>query len=476
MANYLENPAYAQLIQSQCKPAASTSRSTRSATTRSTPAATHHTVAERADGHRRVGQPAYTGRLRSGHAPPDQRLELVALEQPRLRQGLQPVRVDHRRGDRSTLASSCPRSSRSRRRSWWPSTSRSCARKGRTSTASRVPARSTSTAARPTSPSDGDRPQENDVGDRDGTLHRAPAAAHSADVVLVSILVFALSEVLPGDMGRVILGPYAHQSRSPARPQAWASTSPCTCATSSGPATSSPAIGALRTVQLSVLRSCGPSSATRAARRLRPRDHRPDVDRGRGVAGLRRDSVADRAITVSSLSLTVVPEFVSGVMLTVVFAVFLMVFHFPADAARRRRPLHRPLLLPAAAGHPAHVRRARLHRAHGARRHVEVLEHALHPYRHAQGPAARRVVFGHALRNAMAPTVAVIGSQVGWLSAASSIDREPVRLPGHRQLIVNRRSTDLPMLEASVLVVARDLHALQPDRRHRGRPLLNPLR
>ena len=35
----------------------------------------HHAVAERADGHRRVGQPAYAGRLRSGHAAPDQRLE-----------------------------------------------------------------------------------------------------------------------------------------------------------------------------------------------------------------------------------------------------------------------------------------------------------------------------------------------------------------------------------------------------------------
>ena len=40
-------------------------------------------------------------------------------------------------------------------------------------------------------------------------------------------------------------------------------------------------------------------------------------------AGLRRDSFLDRAITISSLSMTVIPEFVSGVILLVVFAVWL---------------------------------------------------------------------------------------------------------------------------------------------------------
>ena len=48
------------------------------------------------------------------------------------------------------------------------------------------------------------------------------------------------------------------------------------------------------------------------------------------TAALRRDGIADRIITVASLSLTVIPEFVSGVVLAVLFVVFLKIFHYPA--------------------------------------------------------------------------------------------------------------------------------------------------
>ena len=70
-SKYLENPQFAQLIQAQCKPAGinvklnSISYDAFYAGTE----ATRHAVAQRADGHRRVGQPAHAGRVRAGHAP-----------------------------------------------------------------------------------------------------------------------------------------------------------------------------------------------------------------------------------------------------------------------------------------------------------------------------------------------------------------------------------------------------------------------
>ena len=42
-----------------------------------------HAVAQRAHGHRGVGQPAHAGRVRPGHAAADQRVELLALERTR---------------------------------------------------------------------------------------------------------------------------------------------------------------------------------------------------------------------------------------------------------------------------------------------------------------------------------------------------------------------------------------------------------
>ena len=58
-------------------------------------------------------------------------------------------------------------------------------------------------------------------------------------------------------------------------------------------------------------------------------------------AGLRRDSVLDRTITISTLSMTVIPEFVSGVILIVVFAVtlkWLPVTAMPPRGSPLRRP------------------------------------------------------------------------------------------------------------------------------------------
>ena len=72
-----------------------------------------------------------------------------------------------------------------------------------------------------------------------------------------------------------------------------------------------------------------------------------------------------------------------------------------------------------------------------------------------KGLPRRRVIFGHVLRNAMVPTVTVIGSQVGWLIGGLVVVETLFVYPGIGKLMVNAAQIhDVPMLEACVLVVA----------------------
>jgi peptide/nickel transport system permease protein len=171
-------------------------------------------------------------------------------------------------------------------------------------------------------------------------------------------------------------------------------------------------------------------------------------------AGLRRDSVLDRTITVSSLSMTVIPEFVSGVVLLYVFAVWLKwlpVTALAPDGAPFYERLYY-LILPAIPlmflelGYIARMARVGT---------VQVLSMPYVRTAVLKGVPRSRVVFGHVLRNALVPTVTVIGSQVGWLLGGLVVVEKLFNYPGIGRLMVESAlAHDIPLLEASVLLVA----------------------
>jgi peptide/nickel transport system permease protein len=171
-------------------------------------------------------------------------------------------------------------------------------------------------------------------------------------------------------------------------------------------------------------------------------------------AGLRKDSFLDRGITVSSLSMTVIPEFVSGVILLYVFAVWLKWLPVTAMPPDGSPFIHRfyYLILPAIPlmflelGYIARMARVGT---------VQVLAMPYIRTAVLKGLPRRRVVFGHVLRNAMVPTVTVIGSQVGWLIGGLVVIETLFVYPGIGKVMVDAAQThDVVMLEASVLVVA----------------------
>jgi peptide/nickel transport system permease protein len=275
-------------------------------------------------------------------------------------------------------------------------------------------------------------------------------------LILASILIFALAEVLPGDVGRSILGPYATEEQVQLLNEKLGADRPLVVryvAWAGGFVTGDWGESALLEVPVRplVLAAFWNSLllAGFALILIVPTSVALGV-----FAGLRRDSVLDRTITVSSLSMTVIPEFVSGVVLLYVFAVWLKwlpVSAMPPEGSPFYERLYY-LILPAIPlmflelGYIARMARVGT---------VQVLSMPYIRTAVLKGLPRRRVIFGHVLRNAMVPTVTVIGSQVGWLIGGLVVIEVLFVYPGIGKLMVDAAlSHDVPLLEASVLMVA----------------------
>jgi peptide/nickel transport system permease protein len=276
-------------------------------------------------------------------------------------------------------------------------------------------------------------------------------------LILVSILIFALAEVfVPGSVGRSILGPYATEEQVQLLNEKLGADRPIVVrylSWAGGFVTGDWGESALLKVPVRplVMDAFWHSLllAGFALVLIVPTSIALGV-----FAGLRRDSVLDRTITVSSLSMTVIPEFVSGVVLLYVFAVWLKwlpVSALPPDGAPFYERLYY-LILPAIPlmflelGYIARMARVGT---------VQVLSMPYVRTAVLKGVPRSRVVFGHVLRNAMVPTVTVIGSQVGWLLGGLVVVEKLFNYPGIGRLMVEAAlAHDIPLLEASVLLVA----------------------
>ena len=131
-------------------------------------------------------------------------------------------------------------------------------------------------------------------------------------------------------------------------------------------------------------------------------------------AGLRVGRPTDRTITVVGLSLAVVPEFVTGLVLILVFSIWLGWLPVTAQWDPGAGPLTqvRYLALPAMAlaivlfGYIARMTRAGV---------VEALDADYTRTAYLKGLPHKTVIRRHVLRNALMPTIAVIATQVGYL-------------------------------------------------------------
>ena len=274
-------------------------------------------------------------------------------------------------------------------------------------------------------------------------------------LVLLSLIIFLAGQVLPGNPGRAILGPFASQravtaldntlgvNRSlPAQYWTWVSGIVHGNLGSSyqfrAPVSSFlwPALG--RSLKLAAVAFVivVPLSIV-----------------GGVVAALNRGRAPDRVISVTGLSLSSMPEFVSGVVLIVVFAIELKWLPVTASAPPGSPVLTqlKYLLLPAIVlvavlfGYIMRMARAGT---------IEALDSDYVRTATLKGLPRSVVIRRHVLRNSLLPTITVIATQTGYLIGGLVIVETLFNYPGIGRLIVTAATDkDFPMLEAGVLTI-----------------------
>jgi len=171
------------------------------------------------------------------------------------------------------------------------------------------------------------------------------------------------------------------------------------------------------------------------------------------VAALNAGRPVDRIISLTGLSVATVPEFVSGIVVIVIFSVGLKVLPSTAQAPAGSSFLTqlRYLILPAIPlvfvlfGYIARMARAGT---------IEALESDYVRTATLKGLERHAVIWRHVLRNSLLPTITVIATQTGYLIGGLVLVETLFNYQGIGNLIFQAaNSKDFPMLEAGVLTV-----------------------
>ena len=272
---------------------------------------------------------------------------------------------------------------------------------------------------------------------------------------LLSLIVFLAGQVLPGDPGRAVLGPFASQSavrvydhqlgvdrslivqylgwvggllhgnmgssytfRSPVEPFIVAALG------------NSAKLAVLALVIIIPLGIAGGVFAALYA--------------GRAI---------DRAISLTGLAASTVPEFVSGIVLIIVFGIALKALPLqastPPGASIPNQLDH--LILPVIPlvfvlfGYIARMARAGT---------VEALDSDYARTATLKGLPRSVVIRRHVLRNSLLPTITVIATQTGYLIGGLVVVEQLFNYQGIGRLILTAATgKDFPMLEAGILVI-----------------------
>ena len=171
------------------------------------------------------------------------------------------------------------------------------------------------------------------------------------------------------------------------------------------------------------------------------------------IAALNFNRPLDRLISLGGLSATVLPEFVTGIILILVFGVWLRWLPISAawpDGAGFFTQLYH-LILPALPlflvlfGYIARMARAGM---------IEALDSDYTRTAVLKGLSWPTVIRRHVLRNALLPTITVIATQTGYLIGGLVVVETLFRYQGIGSLIFTAaRGKDFPILEAGILTI-----------------------
>jgi peptide/nickel transport system permease protein len=272
---------------------------------------------------------------------------------------------------------------------------------------------------------------------------------------IVSLIVFFAGQILPGDPGRAILGPFASKNSVQILDTQLGVNRPLLTRYLSW-------IGGL------LHGNFGTSYSYRTA--VEPFIHAALINSlklaalafvivvplgiiGGVVAALFAGRALDRIISVTGLSLATVPELVTSIVLIVVFGVELKVLPVTASAGQGAGDFQqfRHLILPAIPlvlvlfGYIARMARAGT---------IEALNSDYARTAVLKGLPRSTMIRRHVLRNSLLPTITVIATQTGYLIGGLVVVETIFNYQGIGNLIYKAATAkDFPMLEAGVLTI-----------------------
>ncbi len=272
---------------------------------------------------------------------------------------------------------------------------------------------------------------------------------------LLATIVFVIANVLPNDVGRTILGPFAPQESVDALNKRLGTDQPILVQY----------VNAMKSV---VTFNYGDSYVT--GQPVLP-TLAAAIGRSAKLAGLalfltiplaiiaglfaarRRDRPSDRAIVLLGVTSSSIPEFVTGTILVVVVGVqlkLLPVLATPPPNADIPTQI-KYLLMPATAmaivyfGYIARMTRAGT---------IEVLQSDYARTATMKGLTTGQTMRRHVLRNALIPTVAVIAVQIGYLFGGIIAVEKIFNYNGMGQtMLFAAQQKDIPMLTAGAIII-----------------------
>lgn len=166
------------------------------------------------------------------------------------------------------------------------------------------------------------------------------------------------------------------------------------------------------------------------------------------ISAVKRYSILDNVVMLLALVGQSVPNFWLGIMLILILAVQLGWLPSQGIGEGDPRYLILPMLTLAA---PSLARLTRLVRS-GM---LEIMSQDYVRTARAKGLREKRVIFGHALKNAAIPLVTVIGLDLGALLGGAVVTEQIFAWPGvGLEVIIAINGRDFPVVQAAVFVVA----------------------
>ncbi len=171
------------------------------------------------------------------------------------------------------------------------------------------------------------------------------------------------------------------------------------------------------------------------------------------VAGLRRGSLTDRIITITGVSFTAIPEFVTAIVLILVLGLWLGWLPVSATAPEGSNVATQIeyLLLPSLAlvavlfGYIARITRASV---------IESVDADYTRTAYLKGLSSTQVLGRHVLRNSLLPTIAVVATQVGYLIGGLLVIEKLFNYNGiGLRIYTAAQNKDFIMLQSGVLLV-----------------------